>query len=263
MFRSLRSFLSAAAVATALFGSTPGLRAQTGERSRWDQVTLGNQYAGIDVIGWARSRNTGTERRVDEMAQTQLRLLGIAVEMQRIAATAIRNGSSFWGSTGFRRGGFTVRNDSLTNTGTVSYTSSASVFAAWPTLAIYIFGFPITVGATANHTGVMNMQLQNLTNMNASTLNGSMDSYASGWAAASAGIPGLMAGAAANLTLGHQHFGGLLAAYTNYITTANLDYSMTPVQLYLFVFAQFGLLWGEVTLVNTSLGARNLAPFMP
>ncbi len=263
MFHSFRSLLSVVAAATTFFVSTGSdLRAQVGERSRWDQVTLGNSYVGVDVIGWARTRNIGTERRVDEMALTQLRLLNVNVELQRIAATAARINGTFSGSTSFRRGGFTVRNDSLTNSGTVAYTSSASVFGSNPYVTVYIFGIPITVGANVGHTGVMNMYLGNWTNSDASVLSGLMESYAWGWASAAVGVPGLQAGVQAEITIGRQRFDGVLGAYTNYISTAYLGYSMTPLRFYLRAFLQV-VLTGSVTLVDVSLGARNLMPFIP
>ncbi|HEX5054558.1 MAG TPA: hypothetical protein VFZ65_22470 [Planctomycetota bacterium] len=264
MFRSLRSVLVVAAVAAPLYlGTGNTLRAQTGERSRWDQVTLGNSDLGVDVIGWARTRNTGTERRVDEAAWIQLRLFGSSIELERIAATAIRNGSSFFGSAGLRRGEMTVRNDSLSNSGTLSYQSSASVFPSNRYATFYIFGVPITVGVNMGHTGVMNMSLLNWTNSNASVLSGSMDSYAWGWASIGIGVPGLQGGAQVAIQIGHQRFDGVLGAYTNYINTSYLGYSMTPIRLLLRLFLQITFLTGYLNVADATIGERVLDPFMP
>jgi hypothetical protein len=260
---TLRSVLSVVAAATVSFLATShALRAQTGERSRWDQVTLGNSYVGVDVIGWARTRNPGTERRVDEAAWTQLRLLNVTVELQRIAATASRLNGVFSGSTSFRRGGFTVRNDAFTNSGHVEFTSNASVFGSNPYVTVYLLGIPITVGANVGHTGVMNMDLLNWTFSNSSVLSGTMESYAYGWASVAVGVPGFSAGVQAEIRIGRQRFDGVLGAHTNYLSSAYLNYDMTPLRFFLRVYLELIFVNPSSTLVDVSLGARTLAPFM-
>lgn len=263
MFRTLRSFLATAAIGMAFLSTLGTLNAQTGERSRWDQVTLGNNYVGVDVIGWARTRNTGSERRVDEAAWIQLRLLNVNVELQRIAATAVKNGASFAASSSLRRGGLTMRYQSSTATATHAYTSSGSVFGSNPTATVWIFGIPITVGANVGHTGVMNTTLTDWTYSNASTLSGFMESYAYGWGALAIGVPGLQAGVQANINIGHQRFDGVLGAFTNYLSTAYLGYTMTPIRLFLSAFLDLGPLTGSVTLVDVAIGSRQFLPFIP
>lgn len=263
MFRSFRTFLTTLATSALLLATfAPEAVAQTTERSRWDQVTVGNSDVGLDVIGWARTRNPGSERRVDEAAWIQLRLLGANVELQRIAATAIRNGSSFSGSTTFRRGGFAVRSESFSTTATSAFTSSATVFGSNPCATFEIFGIPITVGANVGHTGVMNMQLQNWST-NGAMLTGSMDSYASGWASAAVGWPGLQVGIQVDIRIGHQRFDGVLSAFTGYLGTQFLNYSMTPIRLLLRLFLELGPITGSLTIVDAALGQRTLAPFLP
>ncbi len=263
MSRSIRSIFSLVAAATVfLLVTDAGLRAQTSMRERWDQVTLGNEYVGVDVIAWARTRNNlGLERRVDEVLLTQLRLLKVTIELQRIAATAVRNGS-FAGSTSFRRGNITVRTDAVTNSGNVTYSNSAQVFGNNPTVTVLIYGVPITVGANIGHTGVMNMSLLNWSS-NGAMLSGFMESYAFGWASAALGWPGAQVGVQADIRIGRQRFDGVLSAFTNYLGTAYLAYEMTPIRLFLKVFLDLSFLHGELTLVDVALGARTLAPFLP
>jgi hypothetical protein len=188
MIRYLRSCSSLGVVMTILLAvAGPVLRAQTTMRERWDQVTLGNNDLGIDAIAWARTRNNlGAERRVDTMLLTQARLFGNSVELQRIAATAVRNGSSFAGSTSLRRAGLTVRNDAVTNTGTVSYWNSANVFGNNPHQTFWIYFIPITVGANLGHIGAMDVTLLNMAS-NGAMISGAMSTYAWGFASFAVG----------------------------------------------------------------------------
>lgn len=264
MIRSLRSVLSVVAAATVLLlGSGTDARAQVGVRERWDTTTLGNSNVGVDAIAWARTRNNlGAERRVDEMLLTQLRLLNVNIELQRIAATAIRNGSSFAASTSFRRGGVTVQTTSHTASSTVSYTNTATVFGNNPYVTVYIYFVPITVGANVGHTGTMNMSLLNMSNYGA-MLSGLMETYAFGWASASVGWPGAQVGVQADIRFGRQRFDGVLGAFTGYLSTQYLTYSATALRLWLSVFLELGFLNGSLTLADFAFGARVLAPFLP
>jgi hypothetical protein len=264
MFRSLRSVLSVVAAATIsflVFG--PELRAQTGERSRWDQATLGNATVGVDIVGWARTRNVGTERRVDEAMMTQLTLLGPPIEMQRIAATAIRVGTSFAASANLRRGGLTVRSNALTASGTVAYTTSAAVFGTNQTLGINLMGFTLAVRANVSHTGVMNLSLLNWPTSDGSMLSGIMQSHASGWAVATSSVAGLQLSVQYDLRFGSQGFDGVLGAFPGYLSTAYLGYDLSALRLFLRIAIGFGPFSNAVTLVDATAPARHLAPFLP
>lgn len=263
MFHSFRSLLSVVVTAT-LFLAVTGADAcaQTGVRERWDSITLGNNYVGIDAIAWARTRNNlGAERRVDEMLLTQLRLLNVNVELQRIAATVIKNGSSFYGGTSFRRGGFTVRNDTRTSSGPVTYVNHATVLGSNPYVTVYIYFVPITIGANVGHTGVMNMSLLSMPNDGA-MLSGAMETYAYGWASASVGWTGAQVGVQTNIAIGRQRFTGVLGAFASSLSTAYLVYESTPVQLFLSAFLELTFLRGSLKLVDVSLGARTFTPFL-
>lgn len=264
MIRSFRS-CSWLVVAATLFLSSivPGLRAQTSVRERWDQVTLGNSDVGIDAIAWARARNNlGTERRVDTMLLTQARLFGLSVELQRIAATAVRNGASFAGSTSLRRAGLTVRNDAVVNTGTVSYWSSANVFGTNPQQTFWIWFIPITVGANLGHIGAMDVTLLNMSNYGA-MISGAMSTYAWGFASFAVGLAGAQCGLQVDIRVGEQRMDGVLGSFTNYLSTQYLNYYMTPLRLWLRIFCELSFLSGSLTVVDASLGARSLVPFLP
>lgn len=264
MLRLLRSFKILVASATLLLAVIGAdVRAQTTVRERWDQVTLGNNDIGIDAIAWARARNNiGTERRVDTMLQTQARVFGVAVELQRIAATAVRNGSSFAGSTSLRRGGLTVRNDSVTNTGTISYLNSANVFGTTPYQTFWIWFVPVTVGANLGHIGSMDVTLLNMSNYGA-MISGSMATYAWGFASFAVGVSGAQCGMQIDIRVGEQRMDGVLGSFTNYLSTQYLNYYMTPLRLWLKVFCELSFLSGSITVVDASFGARNLVPFLP
>jgi hypothetical protein len=263
MIRFFRSCLSLVAAATVLLSVTgPDLRAQTTVRERWDQVTLGNNDVGIDAIAWARARNNlGTERRVDTMLLTQARLFGLSVELQRIAATAIRNGTSFAGSTSLRRAGLTVRNDAVTNTGTISYWNSANVFGSNPHQTFWIYFIPITVGANLGHIGSMDVTLLNMSNYGA-MISGAMSTFAWGFASFAVGVSGAQCGMQVDIRVGEQRMDGVLGSFTNYLSTAYLNYYMTPLRLWLRVFCELSFLSGSVTVVDASFGARSLVPFL-
>ncbi len=264
MFLSLRSLLSVVAAATLFFVSTGSeLRAQVGERSRSDQVTLGNNYVGVDIVGWARARSTGIERRVDEAAWTMLRLMNATVEMQRIAATAIRTSSGFSASTSFRRGGFTVRNDVLIASGTVAFTSTANVFAIPRAATTFIFGIPITVAANVSHTAVMNQSLIDVPSVDGCVLNGRMESHAFGFAGATTVVPGVLVAVQTELRLGSQRFQGALGAFPATLSTATLTYDLSAPRLFLKVLLDVGFFHGEAILVDASAAARHFAPFLP
>jgi hypothetical protein len=263
MFHSFRKLLSVVATATLFLAfSCADACAQTGVRERWDTVSAGNNYLGVDVIAWARTRNNiGAERRVDEMLLTQLRLLNNNIELQRIAATAIKNGTSFYGATSFRRGGFTVRNDTRSSSGSVSYVNNATVFGSNPYLTVYIYFVPITIGANVGHTGVMNMSLLKMPNDGA-MLSGAMETYAYGWASVSVGWPGARVGLRTNIEIGRQRFTGVLGAFASGLSTAYLIYESTPVRLLLCAWLELAFLNGSLTLCDVALGARILAPFL-
>jgi hypothetical protein len=236
MFRSLPVM---AAVAAAFLFSDTVLRAQTGERSRWDQVTLGNHNLGVDAVAWARARNFGTERRVDETAWVDIRLLGQTRQLQRIGAMAIRNGPYFHGQTALFRGGSAIWFQEVSATTTTSFLRSGNVFPFTPTATFFVVGIPITVGANVTQTGTMNTTLLNWNN-NGAMLSGSIESYSSGWAYAAVGVPFAQAGVHATIQLVQQRFDGVLGAMTGYLSTAYLHYSMTPVRLLLRLFAEAG-----------------------
>lgn len=264
MFRSFRSFLSVVAMATVTFlGSSNAARAQTGVRERWDTITLGNSDVGLDQIAWARTRNNlGAERRVDELLQTQLRLFGQPFELTRIAATAVKNGASFQGSTSFRRLGITVRNTSFANSGTETFNDTVQVFGSNPTTTFWVVFVPVTVGANAGHTGAMSLSLLKTSNDGA-MLSGFMETYAWGWASGAIGVPGAQLGLAVDLRFGRQRFDGVLGAFPNYLSTAYLTYMSTPIRLLLRIFVELSFLSGSLTVVDASLGARALSPFLP
>jgi len=261
ILRSLSTVVAAATLLLAVIGTD--LRAQTTVRERWDQVTLGNNDIGVDAIAWARARNNlGAERRVDTMMQTQARVFGVSVELQRIAATAIRNGSSFAGSTSLRRGGLTVRNDSVTNTGTIAYWNSANVFGTSPYQTFWIWFVPITVGANLGHIGSMDVTLLNMPNYGA-MISGSMATYAWGFASFAVGVSGAQCGMQIDIRVGEQRMDGVLGSFTNSLSTQFLNYYSTALRLWLRVFCELGFLSGSVTVVDASLAARNLVPFLP
>lgn len=264
MIRLLRSFPYLIAAIIVLL-SVPGsvLRAQTTVRERWDQVTLGNSDVGIDAIAWARARNNlGAERRVDTMLTTQARLFGLSVELQRIAVTAVRNGSSFAGSTSLRRAGLTVRNDAVTNTGAIAYWNSANVFGSNPHQTFWIYFIPITVGANLGHIGSMDVTLLNMPN-NGAMISGAMSTYAWGFASFAVGVSGAQCGMQIDIRVGEQRMDGVLGAFTGYLSTAYLNYYSTPLRLWLRLFCELAFLSGSMTVVDASLGARNLVPFLP
>jgi hypothetical protein len=263
MFRSLRSVFSVVASATVLLlASGEGARAQTGLRQRWDTVTLGNNYVGIDAHAWACTRNNaGAERRVDEMLRTDLRLLNLNVELQRIAATAIRTGNTFGGWTSFRRGGFTVHSATLAASGSVSFANTAALFPSNRTLGIPVGPFTVTVGANIGHTGTMNLSLLNMSNYGA-MLSGAMETYAWGWASASVTFVGVGVGVSVDIRIGRQSFDGVLGSFTNYLSTAYLNYTQTALRLWLRVFLIPTFL-PSFTLVDASFGSRTLSPFLP
>jgi hypothetical protein len=264
MIRSFRSLFAMVAAATAfLFATAPDAHAQTALRERWDVVTLGNNQVGVDQIAWACTRNNnGAERRVDELLQTRLRLFSANIELTRIAATAVRNGASFAGSTSFRRAGLTVRSRSFTTSGTESFTSTAAVFGSNQTTTVWIYFVPITIGANLGHTGAMSLSLLNMSNYGA-MLSGFMETYAWGWASAAVGVAGAQVGLAVDIRLGEQRFDGVLGAFTGYLSTAYLTYQSTPLRLLLRAFLELGPLSGSLTLVDAALGARTFAPYLP
>lgn len=265
MIVSLRSVLSALSVvasATVLLLASSDARAQTGLRQRWDTVSLGNNYVGVDQHAWACTRNNaGAERRVDEMLRTDLVLMNQSIEMTRIAATAIRNGNTFGGWTSFRRAGATVNTATLAATGSVSFTSNASVFPTNQTIPIQLGPFTVSVGANVGHTGTMNLSLLNMSNYGA-MLSGAMETYGVGWASASITFVGVGVGISVDIRFGRQSFDGVLGSFTNYLSTAYLTYTQTALRLWLRVFLIPTFL-PSLTLVDASFGARTLSPFLP
>jgi hypothetical protein len=249
----------AATAAAFLLAPQSNVRAQLGEVSRCDQVVIGNANLTIDVIGWARARDS-VQQRVDEAMWTNVLFLQQGMEVHRLAATAISSRSGFYGSASLKRGGLTVRYDQVAASAKLSYSSSGNVtLHSQQSLS----GFPVTVSLTVGHVGIMGLSLNSFGGNTGCSLSGRMESHPYPYAWASLPVAAVTVGVQQDLRFGHQTFAGEVGAYMGYLSTALLRYDVTAMRLLARLLFAIGPVTTPITLVDASAAARAFAPFLP
>lgn len=259
-FRNLSFGLLLGALAS--LAVAPAARAQVGEIGRTDVYHLGNSTVGLDFVGWARTKNTGGQRRVDTATYTPLHFLGIDAEMHRLAVTAVRTDTSYSGSYSYRRLGITFQSGTAAGNQHRSFTHNLNLFSTNPSQTFWVVFVPVTVQGNIGFTGRMDMDFIDWANTQSCAISGLSETYAYAWASAGVGVSGFQAGVRVDLQLGRQRFDGYLGAFRTALSTQFLDYEFTPVRLLLKVFAEAFWIYGEITIVDIAYGTRLLSPFM-
>ncbi|MBK8095940.1 MAG: hypothetical protein IPK26_02475 [Planctomycetes bacterium] len=248
--------------AVTLLGLAPEAAAQVGEIGRTDVYQLGNSTLGLDFVGWARTKNTGGQRRVDTAAWAPLHFLGMNAEMHRLAVTAVRTDTGYSGSYTYRRLGITFRSGTAAANQNRVFTHTLNLFAQDPSQTFWVAFVPVTVSGNIGFTGRMNMDFIDFANTQSCALSGLTETYAHAWASAAIGVSGFQAGVRVDLQLGRQKFDGYLGAFRSSLSTQFLNYEFTPIRLLLKVFAEAFWIYGEITVVDQSWGSRLQAPFL-
>ncbi|MCA8974384.1 MAG: hypothetical protein KDC98_06660 [Planctomycetes bacterium] len=240
----------------------PAAAAQVGEIGRSDVYRLGNSTVGLDFVGWARTKNTGGQRRVDTATYAPLHFLGVNAEMHRLAVTAVRTDTSYSGSYSYKRLGITFRSGTAAGNQHKSFDHTLNLFPNNPSQTFWVVFVPVTVQGNIGFTGRMSMDFIDWVNSQSCALSGFTETYAYAWASAGIGVSGFQAGVRVDLQLGRQKFDGYLGAFRNSLSTRSLTYEFTPVRLLLKVFAEAFWIYGEITVVDRSYGTHLRSPFM-